>query len=69
MLKVNTSYSWMNPFILTQLKQKLKTLENMSVISCVEGATERVNNLVIAEKMVTNWSLVIGRLSTNLQQT
>ena len=39
------------------LKQKLKTLENMSVISCVEGATDRVNNLVIVEKMVKNWSL------------
>ena len=29
----------------------------MSVISCVEGATDRVNNLVIVEKMVKNGSL------------
>ena len=47
----------MNPCILTQLKQKLKTPKNMSVISCVEGATDRVNNLVIFEKMVKNGSL------------
>ena len=29
----------------------------MSVISCVEGATDRVNHLVIVEKMLKNWSL------------
>ena len=29
----------------------------MSVISCVEGTTDRVNNLVIVEKMVKNGSL------------
>ena len=29
----------------------------MSVISCVEGATDRVNHLVIVEKLVKNGSL------------
>ena len=29
----------------------------MSVISCVEGATVRVNDLVIVEKILKNWSL------------
>ena len=31
----------------------------MSVISCAEGATDRVNNLVIVEKMVKNGSLML----------
>ena len=31
----------------------------MRVISCAEGATDRVNNLVIVEKMVKNWSLML----------
>ena len=41
---------------------KCKTLANMSVISCADGITmitDRVNNLVIIEKLVKNGSLML----------
>ena len=60
MLKGNTPYSWMN-----QLKQKLKTLKNISVISCVEDRADRVNHLVIVENKNGSLWLCLDPLDLN----